>query len=244
MTRPFTSLVMLAVLASSGLALPAAAQAPAPGSDPIADLISGLPAGQGMDDDTAEAATATSPTATNSGGDSEDVPDVLAPPRSYTPPPTYLPAPRPSSRLPSLDRPVMIDELSRSPEAPPTAGEQAYEGRIRGGFNSAQGLQGPLDGNWILRTDDGRTLYSLQLVDRGAGGQMLEGAWRSLRTDRPAGQVGLVDSVERTAAGVYVRFTPRGAREASVISLSPAGTGWTGEMWESGQTRQVTLRRN
>lgn len=255
---------------ATGLALlawPAPAQEQPAGSDPIGDVLSGLAAQQGMDDDAAEAATATAPEAEpeaaaasptgapvveeSADGDAEDpggVPPSAAEPApalaapSYSAPPPYIPPP-PVARLPQLDRPVMIDELYRTPEAPPTPVEQAYESRIRGGLNAAQGLQGPLDGGWVLRGPDGRTLYGLQLVDKGTGAILLEGAWRSMKPG--PGQVGLVDSISRTASGgVDIRFTPRGAREASVLTLEPAGGGWNGTLWEGGANRAVTLRRN
>lgn len=254
--------LLILAAATSLLGGPALAQEQPEGSDPIGDLLSGLAASQGMDDDAAEAATATSPevaaaeSATRgetADGDAED-PGETAGPALAPAPPTYRPPapasaspapfiPPPASRLPRLDRPVMVDELTRTPEAPPTSVEQAYESRIRGGFNAAQGLQGPLDGGWVVRGSDGRSLYGLQLVDKGTGAILLEGAWRSMKPG--PGQVGLVDSIERTAnGGVYIRFTPRGAREASVLTLEPAGGGWNGSLWEGGSNRSVTLRRN
>ena len=255
-----------ALVLAAGLALlagPVLAQEQPAGSDPIGDVLSGLAAEQGMDDDAAEAATATAPeaepdaaaasqandesAAENADGDAEDPGETagaaLEPgPPAYSAPTPYIPPP-PASRLPQLDRPVMVDELTRTPEAPPTAVEQAYESRIRGGFNAAQGLQGPLDGGWVLRGSDGRTLYGLQLVDKGTGAILLEGAWRSMKPGQ--GQVGLVDSISRTTTGgVDIRFTPRGAREASVLQLEPSGSGWSGTLWEAGANRSVTLRRN
>lgn len=242
------------------LAGPVIAQEQPPSSDPIGDLLSGMAASQGMDDDAAESPTATAPDAAAASqandagdGDSEDPSETPAPTGpavtpAYTPlaPRSSAPyTPPPISRLPQLDRPVMIDELYRTPEAPPTPVEQAYESRIRGGLSAAQGLQGPLDGGWVLRGADGRTLYGLQLVDKGTGSVVLEGAWRSLKQGQPAGQVGLVDIIERTGAGgVYIRFTPRGAAEPLILQLDPAGSGWSGTLWEAGNTRTVTLRRN
>ncbi|WGM37322.1 hypothetical protein [Caulobacter sp. NIBR1757] len=246
--------VLAAVMAL--LAGPVLAQQQPASSDPIGDVLSGLAAAEGMDDDAAESPTATAPDAAaasqanseSADGDAEDpgagaALPAPAPPSAYSPPAPYTPI-APTSRLPQLDRPVMIDELSRTPEAPPTQVEQAYESRVRGGLNAAQGLQGPLDGGWVVRGTDGRTLYGLQLVDKGTGAVTLEGAWRSLKQGQPAGQVGLVDVIERTAAGgVYIRFLPRGAQDPSILQLDPAGGGWNGTLWEAGNTRSVTLRR-
>ena len=252
MRRSFALAAVMALLAGPVLAQDQ------PSADPIGDVLSGLAARQGMDDDAAEAATATAPDAAaasqantaSADGDAEDpgdgasLPDLAPAAPVYSAPAPYTPPP-PISRLPQLDRPVMIDELYRTPEAPPTAVEQAYESRIRGGLNAAQGLQGPLDGGWVLRGPDGRTLYGLQLVDKGTGSILLEGAWRSMTPGQPAGKVGLVDVIERTGTGgVYIRFTPRGSSEPLILQLDPAGGGWTGTLWEAGNTRSVTLRRN
>lgn len=205
---------------------PAAAQ-PLEGSDPIGDVLSGLAAGQAMDDDASEAAVA---------------PPAAPAPVPERPGVTFVPPP-PVARLPQLDRPVMIDELWRSPEAPPTPVERAYESRIRGGLQSAQGQQGPLDGGWVLRGSDGQTLFGLQLVDRG-GGRGLEGAWRDLKPGQPTGRSGLIDAILRTeTGGLFLRFTPRGAREAIIVNLSPTGSDWSGDLWEAGMTRPVFLSR-
>ncbi len=198
------------------------------GSDPIGDMLSGLASSQAMDDDASEAAVPT---------------EAEPPPLPQAPTVTFVPPP-PVTRLPQLDRPVMIDELWRSPEAPPTSIEQAYESRIRGGLRSAQGQQGPLDGGWVLRGPDGQTLFGLQLVDRGGSALGLEGAWRELKPGQPAGRIGLIEAIARTeTGGLYLRFTPRGAREPVIVNLNPAGGNWAGELWESGTTRQVTLQR-
>lgn len=264
----------LAILSGAASLVLLAGPAPAepttpPTEDPIADLLSGVAAEQGMDDDAAESAPASESLiggevepaeadeavdtgAATADGDDEAPTQTAAPTPRPAPPPASTPSyvapapfipPPPVSRLPQLDRPVMIDELWRTPEAPPTASEQSYESRIRGGSNSAQGLQGPLDGGWVLRGADGGTLYGLQLVDKGNG--LVEGgAFRSLRQGKGAGQVGLIDSVDRMVDGsVQLRFRLRGQSQPAVITLRPAGGGWSGEIWEGGATRQVTMRR-
>lgn len=229
-----------AILAAVLIAAPARAQPVPAGADPIGDVLSGLAGEQGMDDDTAEAG------ATSDTDDAAPAPPAgplyrpngpaaTPQPRPYVPPP--------AARPPQLDRPVMIDELWRSPEAPQTPTERAYDSRIKGGFSAAQGRQGPLDGEWVVRGPDGKTLYGLLLVDKGTGAVTLEGAWRDLKPGQPAGRVGLIDSVERSAGAVFVRFIPTGAKEALVLTLNPAGDAWSGELWERGATRRVTMRR-
>ena len=94
-------------------------------------------------------------------------------------PPAYAPPPPPASRRPLLTAPVTVDEYDKTPEAPLNAVELGYESRLRSSFASAQGMQGPMDGAWVLRTRSGETLYSFLLVDKGGG--TLEGAWRDPR---------------------------------------------------------------
>lgn len=89
-------------------------------------------------------------------------------------PPTYTPPPPPAPRRPLLSAPVTIDEYDKTPEGPLNAVERSYESRLRSSFASAQGMQGPMDGAWVLRARSGETLYSFLLVDKGGG--TLEGA--------------------------------------------------------------------
>lgn len=250
----------LVVLLSLALAGSALAQEQ-PAEDPIGDVISGAAATETMDEEQAEAVPADpsfdAPVPTQPPAGDEEAPDlpaaatgagVLSPSLLTAPPPTINPAapyirPPPPSSLPKLDRPVMIDELDRSPEGPKTPTEQAYESRVKSGVLSAQGQQGPLDGPWVVRAG-GADLYAFLLVDKGSGVGPPEGAWRSLRSDRPAGQVGLIEIIDRTPTGLYVRFKPKGMRESIVLTLTAVTPGsYSGELWEDGEVRQVTMRR-
>ncbi|WP_340644544.1 hypothetical protein [Phenylobacterium sp.] len=170
------------------------------------------------------------------------LPYVNTPP-SYTPspyaPPAYVP-PRP--RRPQLTEPVHIDEIGKTPEAPPTATDLSYEARMRSSFNSAQGMQGPLDGAWSLKAA-GSDLYDLQLVDSGSGS--LEGAWRDPRRRGATDASGFIDSIRRIGGQLTIRITPRPGAEPSVLMLNADLTGtWSGELTERGERRSVTMRRN
>lgn len=132
-------------------------------------------------------------------------------------------------------QPVHVDDTGKSPEAPPSVSDLAYDSRIRASMASAQGFQGPLDGGWTLATDEGDR-YAFQLVDRSSG--VLEGAWRDVRRPGALTASGLVDRIERTGGDVILSF---GGRTAT---LRPAPDGrWTGELDEGGTRRSVSLRR-
>lgn len=164
-------------------------------------------------------------------------------PPAYTPPaytpPVYTPPP---ARRPQLTAPVHIDEIGKTPEGPPTATDLNYEARMRSSFNSAQGMQGPLDGAWSLRSG-GSELYDLQLVDTGSGS--LEGAWRDPRRRGAVDASGFIDSISRIGGQLTIRITPRPGAEPSILMLSADVNGsWSGELNERGEHRSVILRRN
>ena len=210
---------------------PAGPDARPPANDPIGDAIAAsLPPDQTTD------AEADAPTT---------APPIPVAPQAVPPdrPLTYRPLVITPSRRPNLDRPVMIDETGKSPDGPPTATDLGYEGRIRASVASAQGLQGPLDGGWTVRSTYGVAVLSLQLVDRGNGYGQLEGAWRTL--DGPVSKVGLIDSLNRQPAVLTIRITKAPGKPTVVLSLTPAADGgWTGEILDEWGVHQVTMRRN
>lgn len=209
---------------------PAGPDAQPPAYDPIGDAIAAsLPPDQttDMEPDAGPDAPATAPAAPSSADAAPSRPLIIAPRR---PPST-------------LDRPVMIDEVGKSPEGPPSPTDLGYEMRIRASIASAQGLQGPLDGGWTVRSSYGRPVLALQLVDRGTGYGQLEGAWRSL--DGPAGKVGLIDSLDRQPATLTIRITRAPGKPATVLNLAPASDGsWAGEIVDEYGVHQVTMKRN
>lgn len=161
-------------------------------------------------------------------------------PAPYSPPPplSYAPPARPI-----LTEPVNIDEHDKTPEAPLNYVEQGYENRLRSSFASAQGMQGPMDGAWVLRAGSGQTLYTLLLVDKGLG--MLEGAWRDPRRKGAVDASGFLSNIQRTGSEVSASFYPRPGAGATVVTLTPGvGGAWSGELSEAGARTAITLRRN
>ncbi len=154
----------------------------------------------------------------------------------------------PSSGLPSpqikrrrSDSPVHIDEIDATPEGFPTASEVAYEQRLRSSFASAQGLQGPLDGSWIVSGDGSGDLYSLQLVERSNG--LLEGAWRDLQRPGAMDASGFIDDIQRNGGQLTLRFVNRGEMASANLVAGVDGA-WTGEMIRGREKKSITLRRN
>ncbi len=241
---------LLSILAGVSLAVAAAASAqePAPppaeappADDPIAALIGALPPDQTTDMDAEEAAPETPAAPAAAAPATQPQPQPIPATMIAPPPKQDAPLAIPSlSRLPKLDRPVMIGESDRRPDAPPTAVDLAYENRIRASVQAAQGLQGPLDGNWTIRDTHGAGLYALQLVDKGYG-YMIEGAWRSLA----GGRVGLIDNIDRQPTGMTLRITRTPGKAPAVLTLTPRGAAdWAGELTDETGTRPVVMRRN
>lgn len=220
---------------------PAGPDAQPPAYDPIGDAIAAsLPPDQTTDEEPDAMPADPTPPAPPPGYSAPPPPST-----SYSParPLIMTPPPRTTPGRPSLDRPVMIDETGKSPDGPPTVLDLTYESRIRGSAAASQGLQGPLDGGWTVRTDAGAPLLSLQLVDRGNGYGQLEGAWRTL--DAPMSRVGLIDSLDRQPAVLTIRITKAPGKPTAVLSLTPASDGtWRGDLMDDRGVRPVVMKRN
>jgi hypothetical protein len=209
-------------------ALTAAQQTQPADADPIGALIE-QQNGEEIDEETAETL-----------GAAEAAREALSTPRAptigYTP--SYA---RPSAS--GLDRPVMIHETGLSPDGPPDLSQQTYESRVRGSIAAAQGLQGPLDGAWSLTDAAGTKLYAFQMVDPG-GGYGLEGAWRDVRRGG-IGDVGVIDSVQRSGDALTVRFVPREGAAPVTAQLNQTSPGrWSGALTEGSGSADVTLVRD
>jgi len=221
-------------LALAALAGGAAAQE----SDPIGALLANPPPPQ-----------TTAPAETVNTAPALDPPPQPEPPvaaaRLATPPPAAVapPPPRVADRsAPTIaTNPVFLDERDRLGSGL-NAEERSYEARMRASYESAQGLQGPLDGSWALVTSGGLELYALRFVDRGSG--PLEGAWRDTRRPGALDGSGFLEDVDRQGAQVTLRFSPRRGAPPSVITLSAGGDGaWSGQLIEDSVPRSVVLRR-
>lgn len=244
--------VLSALCVAAGLAGPAAAQE----VDPIGALldqatqpppattspapqapVTQAPAPQAP---AAQAPIATAPPISTAPQVATAPPPAQTTPQPYSPPPpiSYARPPRPQ-----LSAPVHIDEVGKTPDGPPTPTDLNYEARIRGSFASAQGMQGALDGHWVVRSSQGAELYDLQLVDKNNG--ILEGAWRDPRRRGAADASGFVDDIQRYGGQITARFQIRASGARAVLTLTQQGNGdWSGDLAEQGDRRDVTMKRN
>jgi len=217
---------MRVTAAAALFALLTAAPAGAQPADPIGALLERPPA----------------PASPASSEPDPEEPDTAAQPVAPEPEPAVAlpsaPVPyAPRVARPQLTAPVFVVETGKTPDAPPTVNDLAYESRLRASFASAQAFQGPLDGSWTLTGADGAALYALKLVDRGSAPP--EGAWRDLRRPgAPAGS-GFVEEIRRDAGSLTLRFGP-----AVATFTGGYGGQWSGELQEAGQRRPATLRKD
>ena len=170
---------------------------------------------------------------------SPQIPEPISAPISA---PSPRPSPKPEPQAQS-GSPVHIEELGRTPDAPPTPSDLNYESRIRSTFNAAQGMQGPLDGHWVLKVN-GTEAYDLQLVDKGQGN--LEGAWRDPSRPGAMDSNGFIDEIQNIAGHLTLKFKPRrNGTEMIEAVFEAAGYGqWSGGMIVRGERRSATLSRN
>ena len=177
---------------------------------------------------------------------------------STTPAPA-APEPTIDSILDGLDQgPATTDDEDEAPPPAPPAAQpfgvrpppqprqttEQYDETIRARARASQGLLGPMDGGWTLSSPDGQPLYRFQFVDRGIGLSLAEAAWRDLRGSSGAAGSGVVALLSYDGAQLMLRFYQADAQDLVVVSLKPAGDGWSGEMWRRGATEQVVLKRD
>lgn len=135
---------------------------------------------------------------------------------------------------PPAGRPLYIDETGRTPDGPPTAADTAYDTRLRSSLASALSFQGLMEGGWVLFAGP-RALYAFQFVDRDGA---ISGAWRDPGRPGALEASGYIDQVERSEAGLTLRFDKRTLE----LRRLPDGR-FAGELKASARTESVTLRR-
>jgi hypothetical protein len=170
-------------------------------------------------------------------------PAAAAPASAYASTPTTTIYGAPVAPPPSAEpRPVFIDDRGATPDAPPTAGDLAYQNRVLGVFRAAQGRQGALDGRWRVNAD-GVDVYILQFADPGAGESRIEGAWRNVRREGGLDASGFIDQVSRENDEVVVRFTDAARRTAEIrLRTTPDGDGVGRIHWPQGGANVVMTR--
>jgi hypothetical protein len=120
---------------------------------------------------------------------------------------------------------------------------EAYDQQVRRDALSAEALQGPLDGGFVLSRPGGPPLYAFQLVDPRVGDAGLEGAWRKLVRRPHPRDFGFVGLMAHDGPQLVLRFDERPGRLV-VVTVQPQEDGlWRGRMWRLGFTRPVILRK-
>ncbi|MGI8841696.1 MAG: hypothetical protein ACR2F8_13090 [Caulobacteraceae bacterium] len=112
--------------------------------------------------------------------------------------------------------------------------------RIAAAGAAEQGLQGPLDGSWVLGDTAGRLLYRLQIVDPAGGHGPLTGAWSDARGGVGTG---FIARIRRTARTLRLEFTPSGRPPVTLRLRSGSPGVWSGWTIDDGARRAVILRR-
>lgn len=159
-----------------------------------------------------------------------------------TAPAATEPAPGVLDRIP--DRPVLLDQYTRSYEADPDARERFYQSGVQRNFDLQQSRMGALDGAWTVRTATGAPFMTLMLNDTGRPGLEIEGAWRRVAPAAPLGS-GLLMSVRREGEQLVVLWIDRsGETEPAALRLTPQGADrWTGTLTRQGAATPVTMGR-
>ena len=127
----------------------------------------------------------------------------------------------PPPHRPPLNAPVAVDAYVRSYEFTPTDAEVAYEQGVAAAEIRTDQTAGPLDGLWLVRDAEGRTLFALAMSD--VDGAPVEGGWR---VNGRSGAATVADGT-LTLEGV------------GAIRLERTSAGWRGLM----AGRPVTLSR-
>jgi hypothetical protein len=143
------------------------------------------------------------------------------------------PSPTPPAAAPV---PPKVDAPGKLPEPPLSPPDLAYDARLKFSAAEAERFQGPLDGAWTVAAAGQGALYALQLTDKR---DHVEGAWRDLRRPGDPAASGLIDEVQRSPAGVTLRFTPAGAAPVTVA----LGRNLAGELDQGGRRLAVVMRR-
>lgn len=132
-----------------------------------------------------------------------------------------------------------LARLARADLAPPIV--ERYDETIRSNAKTADRMQGPLDGAWILTGPNGAHLFRLQLSDPAPAIQPPEGAWRDLTARPGPASAGLVAAIARSGAKLTIHFDP--SREDPVIVSLTLGADrvWRGQLKRAGVSFPVSM---
>lgn len=118
--------------------------------------------------------------------------------------------------------------------APASTTASDLDARIAASAAAAERLQGPLDGEWIVRDRHGQILLRLEIEDPPPGSARPAGAWS--RADGSA--MGSIAMLDATHGRVRIDVAP-GRR----LTLRRGQGGWSGKLAQDGRMVPVTLAR-
>ncbi len=163
------------------------------------------------------------------------------------------PVPAAASPEPVVAAPVVAVPVA-APPAPVTkpgmikvdayhekAGDRT-DSNIWSAFNARQNESGPMEGTWVVASDDGHKLVSLELrVD--ATSQRLEGAWRSLTNDVGLTRSGFVSDLFLDGPALEVNYSTGRTHTPNVLELRKGADGdWHGVLLDpAGHRTDVTM---
>lgn len=131
-----------------------------------------------------------------------------------------------------IPAPVSVENYERSYEHAPSRSDNAYDAGVDNAERTMNGRMGSLDGRWLLKDGEGRTLMTVSLMDQGEA-KPLEGAYRT------ADAAAVVEPLTAARSVDGLTLEMAGGR----LTLSPSGDGWAGTLTRDGRDRAVTLVR-
>ena len=166
-----------------------------------------------------------------------------APPPAVPPPPSLsypIPAPAPAGVPPPPSLSIPIPPRPTPP--PASASDDLFEAGLRSAFIAAEARQGPLNGAWVVSSQDGAALYRFQIVDAGLA-YIPEGAWSDARAGGGPDAHGFLNTVARNAAGVTMSFVRTdGSLTALTLTARAAGS-YAGELTTPAGVQPVVMTR-
>ena len=165
----------------------------------------------------------------------------VAPAPVAAPPAPVVPAAPPAEPAPATVRPaakttmVKVDAYHETPR-------DSTDSNIWSAFAARQNESGPMEGTWIVASNDGRKLVSLELRSD-TSPQRLEGAWRSLTKDTGLTGAGFISDLFLDGPDLEINYAAGRTQTPNVLELRKTADGqWQGFLLDpAGHKTDVTM---